>query len=772
MPIRGPGGTIRDMGRWAVLGEEPTSFVGRGPEEEKVGELLAGARVVTLTGPGGVGKTRLARRVARAVANRYPDGAHLVPLADLRDPALLPNAVAQALGRSDGTGATTTATLVDHLATRRLLLVLDNCEHLVDRVAALVHQLLLRTTQVDILATSRQSLGTPGEQLFVVPPLAVGDDETPTEELGSIEGVRLFVQRAQAVVPDLQLVGDQLRDAAALVRQLDGLPLAIELAAARMRVLSVRQITERLRDGLALLAGGARTAPARQQTMRAAIDGSRELCSPAEVAVWARASVFAGSFDLEAAEQVCGGGEAGDVLAALDGLVDKSILTRSDSDEQIRFRLLEPLREYGAELLASSGQADAVNRRHRDWYDDLAAKADAAWLSPDQITWLHRMHADHANLRAALGWSVAHADEPARTLAMATRVHDFLITFGVPGEARAWIERALDHAPADLPGRARALALAAISAAFHADLDLCLTLADQAQAYADPEAAPYIDHARAFVALLRVQPDSATAARAVEGYAAAGEPRRTMHPMFLQALMQAIEGDAAGGRSTLARMADLCRPEHEANYRAMAALGQAIIELWFFDDPEAAAGPAREAVQAGSSIPGRLGLAYDLDVAAWVASRRGQHRRAAVLFGAASSIWESAGVTPDVAMMVAHDHFLGQTRAALGEDVHKQLHDKGRSLPIEVAVGFALDEKSTLADRDDTTEPSPLTRREREIAALVAQGMTNRAIAEQLVIALRTVDTHVQNMLTKLDLRNRTELATWVTRREAAPTGR
>jgi len=324
---------------------EATSYVGRERELVDVARSLTEARLVTLTGPGGVGKTRLALRVLwaaeeGAVGLRFPDGAVFVSLAELRDPALVPGAVAGALGRHALSARPAMEIVIEHLRARTMLLVLDNCEHLLDACAELVHAVLTACPDVAVLATSRQSLGVDGEHVWLVPPL-----EVPHRELGTMasvfgyDSVRLFAERAQAVVPSFEVTEQNLPAVVELTRRLEGLPLAIELAAARIRSLSPAQIAARLSRRLPTLTLGARTAPQRQQTLRATIDWTYELCTEAERLVWARASVFAGSFELEAAEYVCGG-DGITVLDALDGLLDKSVLMRVELGGTLGYRML------------------------------------------------------------------------------------------------------------------------------------------------------------------------------------------------------------------------------------------------------------------------------------------------------------------------------------------------------------------------------------------------------------------------------------------------
>src|SRR5215472_10795049 len=340
------------------LPAELTSFVGRRGELAEVRRLLAGSRLVTLAGPGGVGKTRLALRAAAGLARAFRDGVWLVRLDQLRDEVLVAQAVAEALGLQDRAGYAPAAALAEYLAGRQLLLVLDNCEHVVDAVAKLADVLLRAAAELRVLATSRESLNIPGETVRAVPPLAAPDagERLSVAELARFPAAALFAERAAQVVPGFAVTEANAAAVAGICRRLEGMPLAIELAAARLPVLSAEQIEERLGDRLGLLTRGGRTRPDRQRTLRASIEWSYELCTRAERLLWARCSVFAGGFELDAAEGICAGDRlaAGRVLDLLAGLAGKSILSAEHRAGAVRYRLPEPLREFGQERLRES----------------------------------------------------------------------------------------------------------------------------------------------------------------------------------------------------------------------------------------------------------------------------------------------------------------------------------------------------------------------------------------------------------------------------------
>src|SRR6516225_6894444 len=407
------------------LPAELTSFVGHRGELAGVRRLLAGSRLVTLTGPGGVGKTRLALRAAAGLARAFPDGVWLVRLDQLRDEALVAHAVAEALRLQDPAGCAPEAA-VEYLTGRQLLLVLDNCEHVVDAVAKLADVLLRAAAGLRVLATSRESLNMTGETVLAVPPLAAPDagERLSVAELAQFAAATLFAERAAQVVPGFAVTAANAAAVAGICRRLEGLPLAIELAAAQTPVLSAEQIEARLGDRLGLLTRGGRARPARQQTLRASIEWSYELCSAAERLLWARCSVFAGGCELDAAEDICADDRlaAGDVLDLLAALADKSILAVEHGEGVARYRLPEVLRECGQECLRESGEDTALRRRHRDWHEQLARRVDTGWRSPKIGDWTARLFREHAKVTAAQDFCQAEPGEAEAGLRIALHV--------------------------------------------------------------------------------------------------------------------------------------------------------------------------------------------------------------------------------------------------------------------------------------------------------------------------------------------------------------
>jgi predicted ATPase/DNA-binding CsgD family transcriptional regulator len=435
-----------------------TSFVGRGAQMIDVEKLLADNRLVTLTGAGGAGKTRLGVEIAARIGAEFGDGVWYVDLAPITDPDLVPVTVAHALGLPDQPGRSTMDTLLRFVRDRQMLVVLDNCEHLLDATAELVVALLGAAPGLTVLATSREPIGVAGEVSWRVPSLSLAD-----------EAIELFVDRARRARPDFAVDGDNAAAVGEICRRLDGMPLAIELAAARVRALSVAEILEGLHDRFRLLTGGARTAVRRQQTLRASVDWSHALLTEPERVVFRRLAVFLGGFDLDAAQSVAGGGdvERYQVLDLLTLLVDKSLVVAENTGGRMRYRLLETVRQYALEKLAESGEADAVRSRHRDHYTALAADLDAP-AGRDYEQLIEQAETEIDNLRAAFGWSRAHSDfEPA--LQLASSLQPLWQPRGRLREGLAWLDAALadldaQHAEVAAAVRARALADRAVLA--------------------------------------------------------------------------------------------------------------------------------------------------------------------------------------------------------------------------------------------------------------------------------------------------------------------
>ena len=444
------------------LPQQPTSFIGRAKEQVDVEGLLGRVRLLTLTGSGGCGKTRLALQVAADALDRYADGVWFVELAPVSDPERVPQSLAAVLGLKEEPGVPLVRTLTDHLKDRRLLLLLDNCEHLLDACAHLADAMLRHCPGVRILASSREALGIAGEQAYRVPSLSLPDPrEAPTPaSVIPFEAVQLFRERARLARADFAITERNAAAVASICRRLDGIPFALELAAARARSLSVEDIDGKLNERFRLLTGGSRTALPRQQTLRALIDWSYDLLSEPAQSLLQRLSVFAGGWTLEAAERVCAGEGLAEeeILDLLISLADKSLAAVDPVDGGSRYRLLETVRQYARDRLQEAHGGEATRARHRDFFVALAEEAEAQLIGAEQTAWLRRLESEHENLRAALEWSAADAD-PVKGLRLCGALQRFWYTRGYFNEGRAWCGLLLARPGAQTPTRERAKAL-------------------------------------------------------------------------------------------------------------------------------------------------------------------------------------------------------------------------------------------------------------------------------------------------------------------------
>lgn len=666
------------------LPAEVTSFVGRQQEIAGVTRLLGTSRLVCLTGVGGVGKTRLALRVGRAQAARFPDGVWLVELSSLQDPDLLGHTVSAALRIADQAARPQVEVLAEYLADRRLLLVLDTCEHLVDACADLAQTLLRSAPGVTVMTTTRHPLGVPGEACFVVDPLA--DDDAIT----------LFSERAEASAPGFETGPDVRR----LCRWLDGIPLAIELAAVRLRSLSVEQILDRFHDRFRLLSGGSRTRLARHQTLRTAIGWSHELCEPLERLLWARLSVFAGGFDLEAAQAVCAeldpdaGIDAMLVDELLAGLVEKSIVRRSRDG---RFELLDTVREYGADWLSALGDFDDLRRRHRDHYLGLARQFDAEWFGSDQVAWQARMATELPNLRAALDYSFGARAEHPVGLDLAGRLAYLWVAGGFVSEGRHHLQRALALNPR--PGRLRNRALWAAAWLGNAqdDLDEANDLVTEcmveAQAGGDLEAAGWAMTTCAITGLFSGHAEEALALlrRAEAVHADGGDPGSGVaYSLVTQAFILMELGRRNEALACLERLHALCETVGELWIDSFGDWIRALIEL---DSGDAAAADrvGRDCLRVKHRLSDSIGTWVTLTALAGAAGDLGQTERAVRLLGAAALVERTFGLRLPISHLNdIKDRTEREARRRLGGAGYDKVFAEGNGLGLAAAIDYAL----------------------------------------------------------------------------------
>ncbi len=762
-------------GRQTVrLPAEVTSFVGRRHEAAEVKRMLSASRLVTLTGVGGVGKTRLALRVADEARRAFPDGVWLAELADLDNPTLLAQGVTEALEIRDHSSRPAMDILVDHLRDRQALIVLDNCEHLLEECARLADRLLRAAPRLRLLTTSRQALGTAGEQSLAVPTLGLPDPEGPRPSLATLarcDAIRLFVERAAAIVPGFQLDEDN-RDAVELIcRRLDGIPLGIELAVVRLRALSVQQLLDRLDDRFRLLTTGSRTVLPRHQTLRALIDWSYELCTERERLLWARTSVFAGSLDLEAAEAVCSGEGIGreETLDLVAELVDKSVLLREEHRTSVRYRMLDTLREYGHERLAASGEEAVRQRRHRDYYRGLAADARAALFGPAQVQWFTRLHLEHANLRTALESCLAEPEQTVCGLDMAADLLYHWITSYYLGEGRRWLDQALVLCTEPDGSRARALWTNSWLAVIQSDTDAAAAMLEESRSIGTrlglETVLAYAALYSGMVAMYRGETRSAIALyeEAVARHRATGDPVGLALALIRLSLAHSFVGDSPRAIALGEESLEVCDAYGEGWHRAytMMALG---VDVWRQGDTARAAALEKESLTFNRSLDDPLGVGVNLEVLAWIAATEQDHSRAARLLGALGTLWHAIGAPLSGYGHLVHYHeeCEAAVRRALGKPAFNAACKQGARLSYTEALGYALEDELPSGETSAGGRPSPLTPRESEIARLVAQGLSNKEIASSLVIAQRTAEGHIEHILSKLGFTSRAQVAVWV----------
>ena len=764
----------RDRGN---LPEDTTTFVGRRREIAGVRRLLSAGRLITLTGIGGVGKTRLAIEVARVLRRAFPDGVWLVELAELTDGALVAHTAADVLGANKRSGGSLGRELAEHLRDQRLLLVLDNCEHVLDDCARLVDEVLRTAPEVRVLATSREPLAVPGERLWPVPPLSLPEEGRPLPHGADTQyaALALFVDRAATAVPAFTVTNTNMATVERICARLDGLPLAIELATARLRVLSLEELLERLEDQLKLLSAGMRTRQARHQTLRAAIEWSFELCTEPERMLWARTSVFAGSFDLSAAEAVCAGDgiEPEDLVEVLAAVVDKSVLACDVDTGHARYRLLETLRQYGREKLRSSGAERVLRARHRDWYTTVARRAEETWFGPHQVEIFDRMRWNRPNLRAALEYCLETPGETSSALYLAASLWFYWMPGGFLPEGRHWLERALAADTTPSRERAKALWVSARIAVLQGDVDAAMPLLEecrtQAHQVGDESALAHALHVSGHVALLNDDLPVATVflEEALTRFQALDELSSvTIMSRVHLALAHTFQTNYDRAVEVCQESRALCEAHGEQWTLSYVLYGLALAE-WSRGEMRRASEYAQASLRLKRQFDDLIGIAVIVEVLAWAAAARGESRRAARLLGASHELWPSVGSLPLFGfrrLTEARAEAVDKARHALGRQRFDTAFESGGKLSMTQLVEFALGEDGRVTEEPEAVGAAAvLTRREWEVAELVADGLTNKEIAARLVISQRTAEAHVEHALTKLGFTSRAQIAALVT---------
>lgn len=782
---------VTKAGNGAVTGLTAlTSFIGRRGELAEARARMAQSRLVTLTGPGGIGKTRLAAELAHRARKSFRDGVYFVELANQPAGAAVAPAVALFLQVPDQSARAATDRVLDFLRDRELLMVLDNCEHVLADAAELVQLILAEAPGVNVLATGREPLGLAGEFITEVPPLAVPDEDDEgggldALSLGRLESATLLVERARTVVPDFAVTEDNRQAVTRICTQLDGMPLAIELAATRLRSLSVHQLAERLDQRFTLLNRGGRGSVPRQQTLESLIDWSYQLCAAEEQLLWKRLSVFQGGFDLEAAEDVCSGDglEPGAVLDVLDRLVAKSVVQTKRSATRMRYRQLMTVREFAAERLAeehsaggSATEADRLRRRHRDHYLERAVVMVETWAGPDQAGRLGRSRDDHANLLSALDWSLATPGEEPAALKLGAFLKYHWIAGGFLADGREWLDRVLartgEHGKTTTPERGFALTVLAWVALIQGDTDAAASALDEARALAatlgDPELGNHVRTWTANVHMFRGELDEAIGLyrHAVDDFRVRGMIGDQLTAQFQLGMAQVMRGDP---ESSLATCHDALATAESQGELWSTGYVQWVCGLchWHQGDLAEARAAAMAALQVQRIFHDTITIALVADLLSWIeqADAGGvRSERAEVLSAAAGSMWRSLGT--DISAFgpqLESEAARGRPPRRAGKPSNALREASGATAEQVIAIGLGEPPPSCGVAPDGTDAvPNPLTPKENEVAGYVTQGMTNRMIAQKLVVSPRTIDGHVQRILSKLDFTSRAQIAAWV----------
>jgi len=780
------------MGRVALVSDSPSSlpaeltgFVGRREERAEIRRRLSESRLVTLVGFGGVGKTRLALRVATEVQRVFPDGVWFVPLDELSDPGLLTETIATSLGIYDEPRRLGMIQLSEYLRQRDLLLVLDNCEHLVDSCAVLVDSLLRVCPRLRVLATSREALRVQGEALMPVAPLAVPRDSVGVlASAQEYEAVRLFVERASQMVPGFAVDEENRSAVLEICKHLEGIPLALELAAVRMRAMSPAELLERLQGDWELLDLGSRGAPERHRTMAACLEWSYALCSPEERELWARLSMFSGGMEMDAIQYVGGDSPSSstpEVLADLvQSLVDKSILTSELHDGRARYRMLGTLRRFGrGRLEQDKEQEGAMRLRHRDFYADLVSRIDADWMSPRQVKGLRRLRREEANLRIALEYCYTEAGEGATGLALAARLRKYAVAYGWFSEGRTWLHRLLPLNPQPTMTRFLGLRAACWLAIHQGDREDAADLMGEIRQLADRLGSTAIGLGEQTAGRYQIfLGDFAASAQSFESalqHLRADENLNNLAQTYhMLGQAYAFAGDLERATAAHQTCQDICRSAGES-WCLSYSLWHLGLVLWTGGDSSRAAQLMKDSLELKRRMDERLGVALCLDALAWIQGRE-DPRRAATLLGAADALWTLMGTSlrANPGLFPLRQSSEAGIRATLGEQRFGDAYATGVAMAAGSAIALALGEKTTpLRPVDDLTgsELSALTKREHEVAELLAAGLSNKDIASKLVISRRTAEAHVEHILTKLGFTTRTQVATWISERRTDSAG-
>jgi len=808
------------------LPTQPTTFVGRQLEIARLLTLVPEVPLMTLSGAGGCGKTRLALEVVARAAPGFSQGAWFVELAALTEPTLVVHAVASVLGVGEQSGRQLLDVLVDALAAHELLLVLDNCEHLLPACAELVTRLLGECPRVHVVATSRERLNVAGETVWRVPslslPVSIKTQDAPRTEFAAYlmnsEAVQLYVQRAASVQPDFRLTDENAEAVAIICQRLDGMPLALELAAARAPVLSPEQIATRLDDCFRVLSHGTHGAPHRQQTLQAALDWSYHLLTLKEQRVFRSLSVFGGTLSLEAAEAVCADDDIQPqfVLDLLAQLVDKSLVQAEAHTGETRYRLLETIRQYGRERLEESGDVERARGRHRDWYLELAERAEPQLWSTAVRAWLDRLELEHDNLRSAFAWCVATDVERGQRLAASLYV--FWERRGYLAEGRSCLESVLtvSGVTGDPPTRTRARALlgAGYIARDQGDIEAAKCWVEESlslfRGLGDKWGIGSSLRALGLLAQSESNRDQARALleEAVALFREVGRPDDVGWTLRNLGILAQIEGDhprayalfeeslpilrQLGDRTGTARVLGSLgilgriRGDYE---RARALLEESCNLLLAVEDKRgvgmslgalgslariqgdstAAFGFFERSLTLGHEMGDLSCIAHSLGMRGVMAIEQGEHARGVRFIAAATATQPLLGSSIEIDERAALESTLAEAQATLGEQAFAAVWTEGHRMTVDEAVESALVPRREhppvkLGEAQPKRRPGGLTRREAEVLRLVSLGKTNREIAGDLVLSEYTVMRHVSNIFRKIGASSRAAAASFAVR--------
>lgn len=806
-----------------------SSFIGREREVNEIKQRLATQRLVTLTGPGGAGKTRLALQTAHELRSDYRDGIWLAELAPVTNPDFVAQAITSQFNLREQPGHFPLAALIDYFSARTLLLILDNCEHVIAACAELAENLLIACPSLYILATSREPLGVAGESVWNIPPLSLpqpqpwldpGSTEKALPTYLESEAVRLFIDRAGSVSSAFSLAPQNGPWIAEICRRLDGMPLAIELAAARVRALSVQQIAERLDDRFHLLTRGSRTAPLRHQTLEAAIDWSYMLLSELERKILQRLSVFSGGYTLHAAEAICAGNDIHkeEVLAQLSELIDKSLVNVTQGENEARYWFLETIRQYAYQKLVDTGEEENMRNQHLNFFLAQADLANARLLGPEQLRWIAWFEAEHDNLRAALDWSRRTPSVTEKGLTLAVSMGYFWRMRGYLSEGRTHLLSMLALVAEDQYPLTQAQALYHLAALAYlqSDYPATRTFGEKSleilRMLGEPGELVFADMMTTLGELATEEGDYETAPRLFEE--ALVIFRKSGHKQGIgDALMNL--GWAA---MRTGRMQEAVEPLEEAlavfretgNARSigivLGGLGELAIRQGRYGQ---AMGILEESLLLHQKAGGKWAMGTILGSMGWVALRQGAFnemrkylgdsiavrmeigdkggiawcleklgeavtllgqgapppgrgilfRQGARNYGAAAALRLPIHSTIDPTDLSEYDRILSVLRIGLGDEEFENAWQNGKTTPLTEIIKDAL---AFDVPAQTQSDEGGLSARERETALWIAQGLSNREIAEAMTVRVKTVETYITRILNKLGFDSRVQIATWV----------